>query len=101
MVYPVPLGRLHSLPPNATIVHIEMFNAFEALNLFKDNLAAKSVVIHCDNLAVVHTLNSGQAWDEYLGTIARNIWLLNASYDIDLSVVHIPGVDNGLAVTLV
>ena len=65
--------------------------------MFRYELAAKSVLIHCDNLAVVHTLNSGRAWDEYLGTIARNIWLLTASFDIDLTVVHIPGADNRLA----
>ena len=54
-----------------------------ALNLFKDDLAAKSWVIHCDNLAVVYTLKPGLAWDKYLGTIARNILLLTASYYID------------------
>ena len=78
LVYAIPLGRLHSLSQGATIV--EMLNVLIALNLFRDELAAKSVVIHCDNLAVVLTLNSGRAWDEYL---------ITASYDIDLTVVHI------------
>ena len=32
-----------------------------------------------------------------LGTVARNVWLITATYDIELVVNHIPGKDNGLA----
>ena len=51
-------------------------------------------------MAVVSTLTSGSSWDEFLGTVARNVWLITASHDIELSVIHVPGKENGLADSL-
>ena len=100
MVYAVPLARLQNLPPRCSIVHLEMVNVFVALNLWKLRLAGKSLIIHCDNAAVVSTLNSGRAFDQFLLKVARNIWLLTAVHDIDLQVRHIPGKKNVVADTL-
>ena len=51
-------------------------------------------------MAVVSTLTSGCSWKEFLGTVARNIWLITASNDIELSVLHVPRKENGLADSL-
>ena len=51
-------------------------------------------MIHCDNIAVVNSISSGRLWDSFLGSVARNIWLLTATHDIDLKVIHIPGKKN-------
>lgn len=83
---PIPLGCLQSLSPQATIVHLEMVNVIIALNIFKSYSASRSVIIHCGNMAVVRTFNSGRAWDEFLGTVARNIWLFTSLFDITLTV---------------
>ena len=48
-------------------------------------------------MAVVSTFIS---WDEFLGTVAQNIWLITASYNIALPVLHVPGKENGLADSL-
>lgn len=48
-------------------------------------------------MAVVCSLTSGRSWDAFLGTVARNIWLVTATQDIDLVVHHISGKSNGLA----
>ena len=60
----------------------------------------RNVIIYCDNMAVVSRLTSGRSWDEFLGTIACNVWLITASHDIELSILHVPGKDNGRADSL-
>ena len=72
-----------------------MVNVFIALNLWKSELKGRNVIIYCNNMAVVSTLTSGSSWDEFLGTIARNVWLITASYDIELLILQVPGKDNG------
>ena len=74
-----------------------MINVFVAINLWGKG---RIVVTYCDNMALVSTLTSGRSWDEFLGTVAQNIWLITASYDIELSVLHVPGKENGLADSL-
>ena len=49
------------------------------------------IEIKCDNLAVVQVLQEGRARDSLLATIARNIWMLNSVFNIQLSVSHIVG----------
>ena len=99
-VYALPVQTISYLPINCSIVHLEMVNVFIALNLWKSDLKGRNVIIYCDNMAVVSTLTSGRSWDEFLGTIARNVWLITASYDIELSILHVPGKDNGRADSL-
>ena len=100
LVYALLLHVIPNLPSNCTIVHLEMINVYIALNLWKKKLKGSTVVIYCNNMAVVSTLTSGRSWDEFLGTVVRNIWLITASYDIKLSVLHMPGKENGLADSL-
>ena len=55
------------------------------------------IEIKCDNLAVVQVLQEGRARDSLLATIARNIWMLNSVFNIQLSVSHIAGKNNAIA----
>ena len=96
-VYALAVTSIPHLPSPCTIVHLEMINIFIALNVWRQELSGKSVVIHFDNMAVVCTLSSGRSWVGFLGTVPRNVWLITATYDIDLVVYHIPGKNNGLA----
>ena len=100
IVYALPLSSIPQVPIPHSIVHLEMVNVFIAINLWKHELSGKTVKIHCDNMAVVCSLNSGRSWDPFLGLVARNIWLVTATFDIDLSITHIPGKSNGLADSL-
>ena len=43
---------------------------------------------------------SGKTKDPYLNQYIRNIWLLTATYDINLCIEHIPGKQNIQADTL-
>ena len=68
-----------------------MVNVYVALKVWKSKLRGQTVIINCDNFAVVSTLNTGKALDIFLLTVARNVWMLTAIYDIELQVFHIPG----------
>ena len=74
-----------------------MLNVLVAIKVWCEQLSNNIVVIHCDNLAVVHILQSGRGCDSYSLSVARNIWLYTAKYDIDLNIVYIPGYRNVIA----
>ena len=67
---------------------------FIALKLWRQELQGRTIVIHCDNMAVVSSISSGRSWHSFMGSVARNIWLLTVTHDIELTVVHIPGKKN-------
>ena len=49
------------------------------------------MVIKFDNEVLVSVVNSG------VTTMARNIWLPTTTYNINVKLVHIPGLDNACA----
>ena len=89
---PIPLGF-----SNLNIVYLEMINIVVALKLFCNHWAKQSVKVFCDNIAVVQVLQSGSTRDPYLAAAARNVWLLAAKHDIDITCVHISGKSNRAA----
>ena len=48
-------------------------------------------------MASVAIVNSGFTKDTKLATIARNIWMQCALYDIEIVASYLPGVDNRVA----
>ena len=76
------------------IVHLEMTNILVALKLFCNQWAKPNVGLYCDNIAVVQVVQSGSTLDPYLAACARNVWLLAAKHDIDITYVHISGKRN-------
>ena len=91
--------RVYSTPiipiPNftLTIVHLEMWNIVIALRMWNHLWHHSSIQIFCDNLAVVQVMNTHKTRDPF----HRNVWLLVASYDINLQVHHVRGKDNAEA----
>jgi len=87
----------HKLPPHLVLdedIHItqlEMLNVLLALRLWAPKLAHSSLLIHCDNLAVVIVCQSGRTHDPFLAAVVRNIWFVVATYDIQVTYSHIPG----------
>ena len=59
--------------------------------------AHQSILIHCDNMAVVQVIQSGRSQDGFLSVCLRNIWLFMAAFDIDLHITHIQGRNNIIA----
>ena len=82
---------------NYTIVHLEMLNILVTIRAWKKFFQNKRILIKCDNQAVVSVLTTGRTSDLTLSAIARNIMMETATYDIDLQVIHILGVENKIA----
>ena len=82
---------------NLAITQLEMVNILVAVKLFARDWQKRKICVKCDNLAVVQVLSKGKTKDPFLGACARNIWLIAATYDIDLSYVHIQGKLNCVA----
>ena len=94
MVYalPLPAGFM-----NLHITQLEMLNVVVALKVWANIWANKIIKINCDNLAVVEILKSGKTRDPFLATCARNVWLITAMFNIDIIIIHVPGVSNQVA----
>ena len=94
MVYalPLPAGFM-----NLHITQLEMLNVVVALKVWANIWANKRVKINCDNLAVVEILKSGKTRHSFLATCARNVWLITAMFNIDIIIIHVPGVSNQVA----
>ena len=96
-VYHLHLQDKVFLPPDHSIVHLEMINILVALRAWAHIFSGRQVVSYCDNAAVVSICQSGRSKDPCLAAIARNIWWLTAACDIDLQLVHISGHHNTIA----
>ena len=51
----------------------------------------------CDNMAVVQVMESSKLKDDFLAVCIKNIWLLAATFDIDLLISHNQGKTNIIA----
>ena len=94
-VYAAPIPQFENFTP--TITHLEMLNVLIAIRLWAKAWAHSAVTVHCDNLAVVQVINSSKTRDKFLGACIRNLWLITASHDIHLNLIHIEGKKNSLA----
>lgn len=54
----------------------------------------KRVVCHCDNMAVVETLNGGYSKDALLMQLLRSLFFITEHYKCLIEAVHHPGKDN-------
>ena len=88
-VYATPIVQI----PNfiLTIVHLEMLNIVIVLRTWAKYWQHTRVVLFCDNLAVVHVVETNRTRDNFLALCLRNIWLLAALHDVEIEVKHIPG----------
>jgi hypothetical protein len=81
----------------SNIAYWEALNVLVALRTWAEKFRNRTVRIHCDNAAAVSVFQTSRASDKILQAVARNIWLLAATWDINLIVEHIPGKDNVVA----
>ena len=88
-VYATPVSPI--VGKKLKIGHLEMLNIVVALRLWASEWAHSAVKFFCDNWAAVQVVKTGKTKDAFLGACSRNIWLLIATYDIDLQIEHIMG----------
>ena len=94
-VYAAPLLTFTDFQPG--IVHLEMLNILLALRIWAKFWTSSLVIFYCDNMAVVHVIESGKTRDKFLNACIRNIWLITATHDIELHMRHIEGKRNTMA----
>ncbi len=73
------------------ICHLEMLNVSITISMWAQKWSNATIIIHCDNMVTVNTLQYGRSRDPFLLQCARHIWLLTAVHNISLTVHHIAG----------
>ena len=79
------------------IAYLEMINILVAIKVWHTQWANQSVLIKCDNQAVVSVLATGRTRDQTMATYARNIFMWLSTFNIDIRVVHVAGKLNPVA----
>ena len=74
-----------------------MINILVAIRTWGQAWTGKTLLVHCDNAAVVSVLATGATKDLTLAAMARNITMEVAKLDINLRSVHIAGKINVVA----
>ena len=94
-VYTCPFSNL--IQNLCSIDHFEAINIVLAIRTWHQYWANESIIIWCDNWAVVNAFQSNQIKDIWLIAAVRTVWLYTAAFNIDLQVKHIMGVKNTYA----
>ena len=82
------------------IVVYEMVNVLVALRMWQQLWTDRKVTIFCDNHAVVDIIDGNRTRDGILGSILREILMIQARCNIQLKVVHVLGENNPIADSL-
>ena len=75
------------------IAHLELLNIVVALKVWRLQWAGHRVRIFCDNTVACLAVGSGRSRDDFVQMCVRELFLLTAASDIELYVVHRPGVE--------
>ena len=79
-------------------IHVkEIFPIFLGLKIFATQLTNKFVVLHCDNIAVVESMNKLTTKDSKMLTFMKEIALVILKHNISIKCVHIAGKENTVA----
>ena len=81
----------------ASIAAKELLPIIVAVAVWGHGWVGQAVRCHCDNQAVVAAIKGGYCKDPAMAHMLRCLFFLEASFNISLSAVHVPGVDNGAA----
>ena len=79
------------------IAYLEMINILVAIKVWHIQWANHSVMVKCDNQAIVSVLTTGKTRDQTMATYARNIFMWLSAFNIDIKVVHVSGKLNPVA----
>ena len=81
-VYTCPI--LYLIQNLCSIVHFEAINIVLAIRTWHQYWTNKSIVIWCDNWAVLNAFQSNRIKDIWLMGAVRTVWLYTAAFNIDL-----------------
>ena len=86
----------YEFPPSITtcqfsISALECFNILVGVRLWISSWQGSTVLLYSDNWAAVCAANSGRAQDPLIRASIRELWLLCAIKDVNLTIRHRPG----------
>ena len=93
-------GTWPSAWSSLNIAFLELYPIFLTLSIFAPKLAHSVIYFHTDNQAVVDVLNKQTAKCPLLMQVVRPLVLLLLSHNINLTAIHIPGINNVLCDSL-
>lgn len=82
---------------HATIAPKELLLIVVAMAIWGHVWSGSHVICHCDRMLVVAALTGGYCREESMAHMLRCSIFLEAKFDLTLSAVHVPGVENTLA----
>ncbi len=88
--------RWHELSLTNDITLLELFPILVALHIWGEQLRNKKIVFHCDNMAVVHILNTMTSKSETVMFLVRRLAILCFHSNMVLKAVHVAGYNNGI-----
>ena len=86
--------RGQDVPLSRSITFKDLFAITAAVNTWTASLACRNILVHCDNLSVVHILSSGTRKGKHIITLLRFLFYICAYHDT--LTIHIDGFDNHL-----
>lgn len=72
----------------------ELYAVVKATVTWCKSLHGKRVIFHCDNLSIVHILQSGCSKVPMIMKLVRALFYICAQHQIEYTAVHIPGLSN-------
>ena len=78
------------------IQFLELYPIFLHIKIFHKILAGNKVLVRCDNLPIVHTLNKLSSKNQRVMKLIRAIVLFLMEFNIEIKAIHLPGKTNRL-----
>ena len=79
------------------VTFLELVPIVLAFTIWAPALKNKKIILHIDNLALVHILNKQSSSSYHVMSLIRPLMLVNLTYNIQFKAQHIPGKHNSIA----
>ena len=87
----VPFNSAHLKFP---IAWRELFAIVVACRVWGHLLASRRVLVDCDNLAMVHSVNKGTSKNPHIMALVRDLYFVCSFFSFDLRLRHLAGIHN-------
>lgn len=90
----------HAVFPQDVLLRFSAIHLLEALaivvalRLWGHQWRGLRIVVYCDNLPVVSSMNSGRVYDKLLAACLREIWFLAAVHEFEIRACHLSSSEN-------
>ena len=86
--------------PGLSIAWQELYAIVVACAIWGAQWVRKRVIFHCDNISVVHIINSKRSPCKQIMNLVRQFTLINMQHNFHCRAQHVPGVSNAIADSL-